>query len=164
MRLAFALLLVALCARGAAAQDTPRYELRLPETPTVPDFLLGDDVTTALESGIRAPFRGVLMSAETAARWTNRDTWYRQTLAAQLQLHQSLIDELVRFHARELEIATRSYEREIAGLRVDLRDQAERFAQQQNPRFLRTFGGGITLGSAFVVVIDVVLAVLFKKL
>lgn len=163
MKAFVAALLIVSLPMTAVAQEPGRLELRLPETPALPDFLVGEDQIVRLRPGDRAPFDGLLLDVATAARWNGRDLWYRRTLADQLHLHQELVDTLIAQAARELTIVVESYQREIGGLRGDIRDQAAHFAKQNRRGFFHTFAGGATTGVIASAVIAVITAVLVAR-
>lgn len=118
------------------------------EAPEPPDIPPGDDVITPLSRGTAAPHSGMLLDTDTAIRWTNRLTWFRNELSLTLRTHHRELVALDRSHARELRLIEESYAREIEGLREDLRAQAQTFAQAQareHPWF-DTFAFGAVVG------------------
>lgn len=111
-----------------------------------PDIPPGNDVIQPLSRGQAAPFQGMLLDTDTSIRWANRIRWY-QGHTELLRLLQTELQVATSQHqARELQILERSYDREIDGLRDDLRKQAEVFARQSDPPFYRTFSFGLVVG------------------
>lgn len=116
--------------------------------PEPPDLPPGDDVITPMAEGARAPHAGMLLDTDTAIRWTNRLSWFRNELSLTLRVHLRELAAMERSHARELRLVEESYTREIEGLRGDLRAQAQTFAQAQareHPWF-DTFAFGVVVG------------------
>jgi hypothetical protein len=149
MRLLAALLaVVALLGAPEAvrAQDEAAEPAVEPREP--PDLPPGDDVITAVAEGSRAPHSGMLLDTDTAIRWTNRLSWFRNELRLVMRTDAEILAAVRRSHETELRLVRESYEREIEGLRGDLRHQAETFAQAQareHPWF-DTFAFGAVVG------------------
>lgn len=116
----------------AAAQDAP------------PDIPPGDDVITALAQGDRAPHAGMLLDTDTAIRWTHRLSWYQNELRLTLRSSEAVLAAVRSSHETELRLARESYEREITGLRGDLRTQAQQLTHEQP--WYDTFGFGFAVG------------------
>lgn len=131
-----------------AAPDAARAQEEAVEAPEPPDVPPGDDVITALSEGSRAPHSGMLLDTDTAIRWTNRLSWFRNELRLTLQTHARVLVAIERSHARELRLVEESYAREIEGLRSDLRAQAQTFAQAQTREhpWFDTFAFGAVVG------------------
>jgi hypothetical protein len=113
-----------------------------------PDIPPGDDVITAMAEGSRALHAGMLLDTDTAIRWTNRLSWFRNELRLVLRTDSEILSALRRSHETELRIVRTSYEREIEGLRGDLRQQAQTFAAAraaEHPWF-DTFAFGAVIG------------------
>lgn len=143
-----ALLAVAFLALAPAASLAQDVEADLPRAPDVP---LGDDAMEALSAGDRAPYEGILLSTDTAIRWTNRISWYRHEL--RLTIDEWTARELATAasHERELTLVRESYTREIDGLREDLRAAVERYEAQlaearRDPPFYETWGFAFGMG------------------
>ena len=129
----------------SSAQDRPGAAQEPSTTP--PDIPPGEDHIESVAQGGRSPFDGMVLDTDTAIRWTNRLRWYHEVLG--LRLRQSAQAEAVvqESHARELRLVEASYAREIAGLRSDIREQAQIFARsQEDPAFYETWGFALTLG------------------
>jgi ElaB/YqjD/DUF883 family membrane-anchored ribosome-binding protein len=90
----------------------------------------------------------MLLDTDTAIRWTNRLSWFRNELRLVMRTDAEILAAVRRSHETELRLVRESYEREIEGLRGDLRHQAETFAQAQareHPWF-DTFAFGAVVG------------------
>jgi tetrahydromethanopterin S-methyltransferase subunit F len=148
---AFLLAVVALLGapNTAQAQDEASEPVVEPREP--PDLPPGDDVITALTEGARAPYTGMLLDTDTAIRWTNRLNWFRNELRLVMQTDAKILAAVRRSHETELRLVRESYEREIEGLRNDLRHQAETFAQAQarGHPWYDTFVFGVIIGVVF---------------
>lgn len=146
-------LLAALLALGAllGAPDAVRAQEEatggIVVAPEPPDLPPGDDIITAVVEGTRAPHGGMLLDTDTAIRWTNRLSWFRNELRLTLDRHARELAAIERSHARELRLIEESYTREVDGLRGDLRTQAQTFAQsvREHPWF-DTFAFGSVVG------------------
>lgn len=150
-----AMFAVLLLTTTSAAQDLPR----------APDEPPGDDVITDLDAGTRAPHRGILLDTDTAIRWRNRMQWYRNELALRIRLLDDTQRILIESHGRELEAVRASYEREIEGLRTDLREQAEEYAAQiRGPEWWETGTFGFAMGVLVTVLIAGATAILAVSL
>ena len=125
-----------------------------------PDIPPGEDHIEVLTSGERAPFTGMLLETDTAIRWTNRLRWWRETFQLRLREQGEILDALRRSHTVEIEVIRQSYEREITGLREDLRQMVDLYERQleryRNPPFYETWGFAFGTG---VVVVSVVVGV-----
>ena len=134
--LAVALLLLP---NAVAAQDT-----------SPPDIPPGEDHIEAMTSGERAPFNGMLLETDTAIRWINRLRWWRETFQLRLDERDEILAALRRSHVTEIEIIRQSYEREITGLREDLRQMADLYERQleryRNPPFYENWGFSFSMG------------------
>jgi hypothetical protein len=141
------LLTLLLFAAPVAAQEAPPVE---PPPPGDVDVPPGEDVIVIATRGIVAPFSGQLFDPATATRWGNRIVRYRM----QIRL---LTDELRTCHEEheastdtQLRIVEESYQREVDGLRTDLREQAARYegelARHRSPPFYETWSFGFAMG------------------
>lgn len=134
----FVLLLVA---------DTAAAQEAVPTPPSIPP---GDDVIVVTHVGDRATTAGMLLDTDTAIRWTNRLTWWRETFRLHLEHDAEVTLALQHSHELELSIVRESYEREIEGLRTDLRDAVTRYeaelAARRNPPFYETWGFAFGMG------------------
>lgn len=121
------------------------------EEPVVaPDVPPGDDVIEHLALRAPAPFEGMLLDMDTSIRWTHRIEWYRAELLVQHRTRISLLAAERHSHEVELTLTRESYEREITGLRTDLREQAaaaaQALAQAREHPWYDTFSFGLTIG------------------
>ena len=131
------------------------------EVPSPPSLPPGEDVITTLFEGGRAPHAGMLLSTDTAIRWTNRLTWwpeaFRLHLAEDAERHAATLSS----HENQLRIVNASYEREIDGLRTNLRDAVARYegelARFRDPPFYETwafaFGVGVLVPGIVVALV-----------
>jgi len=90
----------------------------------------------------------MLLDTDTAIRWTNRMNWFRTRLRLMARTDAEILAAIRRSHDTELQIVRDSYEREISGLREDLRNQAEELARarQFSRPWFDTFSFGLVLG------------------
>lgn len=125
------------------------------------DVPAGEDRIVVVREGAAAPFTGQLFDQATALRWGNRIVRYRMRIhlleeelvavraeyEASLATRLRIVDES---YARQLELQQESFEREIAGLRDDLRDQAARYeaelARHRSPPFWESWGFAFGMG------------------
>lgn len=125
-----------------------------------PDIPPGEDRIEALSSGERAPFTGMLLETDTAIRWTNRLRWWRETFQLRLREQGEILDAVRSSHATEVSVLRGSYEREIEGLRQDLRSTMALYERQlaryRNPPFYETWGFAFGMG---VVIVGVIVGV-----
>lgn len=140
-----ALAFLALAPAASLAQDA---EDALPRAPDVP---AGDDVMEALSAGDEASFEGILLSTDTAIRWTNRIGWYRHELRLTLDEWTTRERAMTASHERELTLVRESFEREIDGLRTDLTASVERYEAElaearRDPPFYETWGFAFGMG------------------
>ncbi len=113
-----------------------------------PPFLLGDDRIEHLPAGAKAPYEGVLLDLATAARWTLRIDWGAKQLQLDSDLLRSVMVQEIDARERLMLVQKQSYEREIKGLRADLRSQAKTFeASKQKTPFYRTGAFGFAMGA-----------------
>lgn len=131
------------------------------EAPQPPDLPPGEDRIESVSQGRIAPFSGMLLDTDTAIRWTNRLTWWRETFSLRLRQQAEILDALRASHQTELEIVRASAVREIEGLRTDLRTSTERYeemlAHEREQPFYETWGFAFGLGAlAMGVVVGVV--------
>ena len=118
-------LLVVLALPGAVqAQDEATDALVAPDVPP------GEDRIEHLALRAPAPFEGMLLDMDTSIRWTHRMEWYRAELELQVRTRVSLLTAERRSHETELTLTRESYEREIDGLRTDIRAQATRYEEE----------------------------------
>lgn len=126
------------------AQDEPV------EAPVPPDEPPGDDRIQPLSARQAAPFDGQLLDTDTAIRWTHRLEWYYDELHLAYRLRATLLAAERRSHEIELRLTTESMQREIEGLRQDLRDQAataaQALAQAREHPWYDTFVFGFVVG------------------
>lgn len=148
--LATLLALLTLWATPVAAQDVP-------EPPQIPP---GEDRIEHVQRGVRAPYEGMLLDMDTAIRWTNQLRWWPETFQLRLLEQQELLEAERNSFRLRLNILDESRTREIEGLRVDLREQAEtyerRIARLEDPPFWQTGWFGFVCG---VVVVGIGVAV-----
>jgi len=146
----------------ARAQEDAEEPLVAPDVPP------GDDVIEHLALRAPAPVEGMLLDMDTSIRWTHRIEWYRQELQLQYRLRASLLDAERRSHATELSLTTTSMQREIDGLRQDLRDQAataaQQLAQAREHPWYDTFVFGFVMGVLAVGLVVGVTAGLLSQL
>jgi hypothetical protein len=137
-----------------SAQDTVRDRVRalqaVPDVPAVPE---GVDEVVALQQGARAPYDGMLLSTDTAIRWTNALRWWPETFRLRLQLMGQIFDEQEQSYQLRLRIVEESYGREIAGLRQDARELADRLARAMDRPWYDTVAFGIGVGAVVVLII-----------
>jgi hypothetical protein len=95
--------------------------------PNVPP---GDDRIEHLTLRAPAPYEGMLLDLDTSIRWTHRLEWYRAELELQVRTRVSLLDAERRSHETELTLVRESYDREVEGLRADIREQATRYEEE----------------------------------
>jgi hypothetical protein len=130
-------LLIPLC---AAAQEVP-------SPPAIPP---GEDVITTLFIGGRAPHNGMLLDTDTAIRWTNRLTWWPEAFRLHLAEDVEVAAARDASHQNELRIVQQSLEREIDGLRTNLREAVRRYegelARFRDPPFYETWAFAFGLG------------------
>lgn len=138
--IALVLALILACPQPAAAQEASS---QAPEPPNVPE---GSDTITAVTQGDRAAYTGMLLDTNTAIRWTFRLQWFRNELRLTLNTHAHQLASIQASHEAEMLRIRESYEREISGLRADLRTQAQTFVQSQSQPWFDTFSFGITVG------------------
>lgn len=138
--LALVLALILACPQPTWAQDAP---IQAPEPPEIPE---GSDAITPVSQGDRAPYTGMLLDTNTAIRWTFRLRWFRNELGLTLNTHARELASIQASHDSEMQRIRESYEREISGLRGDLREQAQTFTQSQSRPWFDTFSFGITVG------------------
>lgn len=144
---------LALCLLPLAAQAQERTR--------PPDLPPGEDQIEAMAARGTAPFAGMLLSTDTAIRWTNRLRWWQETFDLRLSQQAEILDAVRRSHSTQLDLVRGSYEREILGLREDLRSTIALYERQvaryRNPPFYETwafaFGTGVVVVSAVVGVI-----------
>lgn len=152
--------LLVLLASSAHAQDAA--------VPTPPSIPPGDDVIVVTHVGDRATTAGMLLDTDTAIRWTNRLTWWRETFRLHLEHDAEAAAEVQHSHELQLQLVQESYEREITGLRTDLHDAVTRYeaelAARRNPPFYETWGFAFGLGGACVAIVGVLLGVLVASL
>lgn len=147
------LLIPAMASADSAGVLDPWVQAIGTETP--PAALLGSDKSriTYQERGIPAPYEGVLLDITTSTQWTLRLNWYQ----LQLQRDTALLrDIMAAQHATQLQLRLDhklSYEREIKGLREDLKQQAKEFARAQKVPFYKTWGFGAVCGTIFGVAV-----------
>lgn len=150
--LVLGLVLAVLAAPGVAlAQEASQTPSDGSDEPLVaPDVPPGDDVIEHLALHAPAPVEGMLMDMDTSIRWTHRIEWYRAELQLQHRMRVTLLDAERRSHAVELQLTTDSMQREIDGLRQDIRTQAataaQQLAQARDRPFYDSFGFGFIMG------------------
>jgi hypothetical protein len=131
-------------AAAAVAQEVP-------EPPRIPP---GEDQIEYLAAGERTPYDGMLLSMDTAIRWTNRMRWWPETFRLRLAEEEEIRTLEARITDERVRIITESYEREIEGLRGDLRTQAQQYteelAQLRNPPFWQRNWFGFVMGVVLV--------------
>lgn len=140
----WALVLVLLLPRSLEAQDL-----------SPPDVPPGEDVTEGLEVGERAPFRGVLLDVDTSIRHIHRIEWLEFRLRLEHDTSSAARVALTESYDRELTLVRASYDREIEGLRTDLREQAATFARALEPEPFWETG---TFGFAMGVLVSMIIA------
>lgn len=129
-----------------------------------PPFLLGDDRITHVAKGSAAPYEGVLLDLDTAARWTMRIDWGQKQLRLDADILRAVMVQELAAKDKLLQLSQKSYEREIEGLRGDLRDQAKTFAKSQQPTpFYKTGAFGLAMGVVLSGLSAVALAALVKE-
>lgn len=144
MRL-LAALLALLLPVGAQAQETALESLlRAPLTaPAIPP---GEDRMVALDQGDRAPFTGILLDTDTAIRWTNALRWWPDAFRLRMDSVSSAVSLIEQYGDQRLRITEESRQREIDGLRQDLRTQAQQAAQAAERPWYTTFTFGLVVG------------------
>jgi len=154
MRRLIALLLVVLVPQGAVAQDVlQRRIVTLREVPTVPAIPPGSDEIAPLARGDRAPFDGMLLSIDTAIRWTNALRWWPETFRLRVTEMGELMTVLEANHQIQMRIVEESYQREILGLRGNLRQTADRLARALSRPFYDTMAFGMVVGAVVVLLL-----------
>lgn len=145
MRLLLALFLLAYPASTAAMP--PWVAAIGSEQP--PAFLInGNDNITHLQAGAKAPYEGILLDLDTASKWTLRADWAQKQLQLDSDLLRSVMQQEIDARERLLLASKESYEREIVGLRTDLREQAKTFEKSQRPTpFYKTGAFGFAMGA-----------------
>lgn len=130
-------------------------------TEAPPGTLLGDEEPMELSKGDKAPYDGVLMTRDMAARWTVRLDWYRSQLKEDTTVLRAIMVKEVSFRDAVRKVELDSKDRELNGCRSDLREQASKFAKASVVPFYKRpgfgYGVGITLG-AVLGIVTVVLA------
>lgn len=126
-----------------------------------PDLPPGEDRIEAVTAASRAPYDGMLLDMDTAIRWTNRLTWYRETLQLRLREASEVLAAVRQSHETEITVLRESYVREIEALRTDLRTQVLRYetelARHRDPPFYETWGFAFGMGAlAMGVVVGVI--------
>lgn len=163
MRSVLLVLALLLSSAPAQAQDAPEGDVDVPP---------GADRIVVAREGVAAPFTGQLFDQATALRWGNRIVRYRmrirlleEELEATRAEYEASIATRIRIvdesYARQLELQAESFEREITGLREDLREQATRYegelARYRDPPFWESWGFAFGMG---VLVTGVVVGVI----
>lgn len=133
-----------------------------------PDVPPGDDVITSLDVGDPAPHAGQLLDTDTAIRWTNRLRWYSFRLRLMESEYTQSTDAIEQSWMRRIRILDESYQREILGLREDLRGQAEDFAERlsdaENTAWYETWTFGFIVGTALTTAVVIAISVAVAKL
>lgn len=144
MRAVLLAALLCLVPASVAAQEgapVPEGDLDVPP---------GENVIVVLPEGGRAPFAGQLFDPATALRWGNRIVRYRMRIHLLTEELRICHEERSVSTDRQLDLQRASYEREIEGLRTDLREQAARYegelAEHRNPPFYETWGFAFGMG------------------
>lgn len=136
--------------------------------PTPPSIPPGDDVIITTHVGDRATVAGMLLDTDTAIRWTNRLTWWRDTFRLHLEHDVEATATIEQSHQLQLQLVQDSYTREIEGLRTDLREAVTRYetelAARRNPPFYETWGFAFGLGGVCVAIVGVLIGVLVASL
>jgi hypothetical protein len=143
------------------------------------DVPAGEDRIVVAREGVAAPFTGQLFDQATALRWGNRIVRYRMRIhlleeelsttraeyEASMAARLHLVDES---YARQLQLQQESFEREISGLRDDLREQATRYenelARYRNQPFWESWGFAFGMGVLVTGIVVGVLGAVFSQL
>lgn len=147
-----ALFLVLATPGALCAQDTLAGDVDVPA---------GADRIVVVREDAVVPFTGQLFDQATALRWANRTVRYRTRIRLLEEELTAVRTELEASTARQIHILDESYgtqlrlqqesfEREITGLRADLREQATRYegelARYRNPPFWESWGFAFGMG------------------
>lgn len=115
-----------------------------------PELPPGDDQIEHVLSGARAPYEGMLLSTDTAIRWTNRLTWLRETLRLREEESARVLETVRASALTERQIIEGSYQRQIEALREDMRAAVARYEREllrhRDPPFYETWGFAFGVG------------------
>lgn len=123
-----------------------------------PDLPPGEDRIEAVSARGVAPFTGMLLETDTAIRWTNRLRWWQETFDLRIRQNAEVLAAVQQSHVTEISVLRGSYEREIDGLRADIRRTVALYERQleryRDPPFYKewgfAFGVGVVLVGAIV--------------
>jgi hypothetical protein len=158
MRVVLVLLIVLIPATTSAQDVVPRRLQALQEVPEAPVIPPGSDEIQPLARGDRAPFSGMLLSTDTAIRWTNALRWWPEVFRLRVSEFGDVVEAVEASQQHRLRIVESSYQREIQGLRTDLRQTTERLARAHSRPWYDTVAFGLVVGVVVAVLLGGVAA------
>lgn len=123
-----------------------------PEPPAIPP---GEDQIEHLTTGTRAPYEGMLLSIDTALRWTNALRWWPETfqlrvrhLEQELAMHQQSWE-------RQRQIVEEGHQHELELLLTRVTELSAEVNALRDPPFRKTRAFGFLAGAVVCVLVVV---------
>lgn len=126
----------------------------VPEVLSLPP---GPDTIETMAPRQPAPYAGMLLSTDTAIRWTNALRWWPETFQLRMAHLEAVFTTTLESADRRRVIEVESLGREISGLRNDIRIQARRYERElailRDPPFRQTRAFGFVSGFTLAVLL-----------
>jgi hypothetical protein len=139
-------MLLVLMSSTAAAQDVP-------EPPAIPP---GEDQIEHVVTNARAPYDGMLLSIDTAIRWTNALRWWPETFRLRVQHLEHTMELRQQSWDRQQVIVAEGHQRELELLLARVSALSAEVAVLRDPPFRKTRAFGFLSGALTFVVAAVV--------